>query len=299
MKRLLCLLLCLAMLPAAALGDRAYLIPDSDSRKLTEKELWEWDYESLWYVLNEIFARHGFNFDPGKPYYYYFNCMPWYSPNENPNNQEACYSQLNSTEWYNEQKIKSVLRDMKALGTTNSGAQSVWDYFSAGFDTLQGFEYIEMKSGQKLAVYSAPSKSSWRGANGKATMATSGIVYAAGWESGWLMVMYETNNGSVRVGYVNSGDIKGSVPMDTRLTFQYTTASLTASAELTDDPARSYSVIRRLPKGEQVTYLSTFFNKGAWDYIETTIDGKTVRGFIPAGCLDISDTDDLFSIGEK
>ena len=36
------------------------------------------------------------------------------------------------------------------------------------------------------------------------------------------------------------------------------------------------------------------FNSGAWDYIETIVDGKVARGFIPDGALDLlneSDTD--------
>ena len=56
---LLCLFAC-----ASALADRAYLMP-SDSRALTEAELWEWDRESLSFMFNEIFARHGFTFDAG------------------------------------------------------------------------------------------------------------------------------------------------------------------------------------------------------------------------------------------
>lgn len=298
MKRFLCLLLCLAMLPVCALGERAYLIPDSNTRKLTTEELWTWDYESLGYILNEIFARHGYNFIPGEKYDYYFRCMPWYTPNANPNNQEACYSKLSSVEWANEHMIKKVRQDMRSLGTTNDGAQSVWDFFSSGFDTLQGFEYVEMKAGQKLAVYSAPSKSSWRGANGKAMVSTSGIVWAAGWESGWLLVMYETNSGSVRVGYVSGDDIKGTVSISKRLSFDYTPATLIRRAELTDDPARCYTTITTLDKGASVTYLTTFFNSSAWDYVETTVGGKTVRGFIPAGCLDITREEEL-SIGEK
>lgn len=298
MKRFLCLLLCLALLPVCALGERAYLIPDSDTRKLTKEELWQWDYESLGYILNEIFARHGYNFIPGQKYDYYFSCMPWYTPNEDPNNQEACYSQLSSVEWYNEHLVKEVRAEMRALDTQNEGGQSVWDYFSTGFDTLQGFAYVEMKTGQTLAVYSAPSKSAWRGANGKASVSTNGIVWAAGWESGWLLVMYETNNGSVRVGYVSSSDMKGSVPLNTRLSFDYTAATLTRNTSLTDDPARSYSTIMDLKKGAQVTYLTSFFNTSAWDYVETTINGKTVRGFIPAGCLDVAQLEDP-DYGEK
>lgn len=287
MKRLCCLLLCLALLPIAALAERAYLIPDSNTRKLTKAELWQWDYESLGYILNEIFARHGYNFNPGQRYEYYFNCMPWYTPNANPNNQQACYSQLSSVEWYNEHLVKEVMQEMLDLNTQNRGAQSVWDYFSTGFDTLQGFDYIEMRAGQTLPVYSAPSTSAWRGANGQACVSTSGIVWAAGWESGWLLVMYETNNGSVRVGYVNSGDMRSAAPINKRLSFEYKQAVLNRTESLTDDPARCYSSIVNLPKGTKVTYLTSFFNSSAWDYVETTCNGKTVRGFLPAGCLDV------------
>lgn len=105
-KRILCALLCLLMLPMAANAERSYLIPDSNSRKLTVDELWEWDYESLGYILNEIFARHGYVFERGGKYEYYFNCMPWYTPNDNPNNSAACYPKLNSVEWYNEKLVK-------------------------------------------------------------------------------------------------------------------------------------------------------------------------------------------------
>ena len=297
-KRFLSLLVCLCLLPVCSLADRAYLIPDSNTRYLTESELWEWDYESLGYILNEIFARHGYNFIPGEKYDYYFRCMPWYTPNADSNNQRACYSQLSDIEWYNEGLVKDVRAAMRALGTKNENGKSVWDGFSTGFDTLQGFSYVEMKAGQKLPVYSAPSASSWRGANGKAMVSTTGFVYAAGWESGWLLVMYETNPGSVRVGYVSSGDIKGSVPLNSRLTFAYTPATVTARCELTDDPARCYAPILTLASGSRVTYLSSFFNRDAWDYVETTVNGQQVRGFIPAGMLDISQGMDSDSIGK-
>ena len=53
-----------------------------------------------------------------------------------------------------------------------------------------------------------------------------------------------------------------------------------------------------LSSGTRVTYLSSFFNREAWDYIETTVDGKTVRGFIPAGGLDRSQSTDTDDIGK-
>ena len=146
---------------------------------------------------------------------------------------------------------------------------------------------MQLRTGQNLPVYSAPSRNSWRGANGKASVGTNGAIYSAGWENGWLLVMYETNSGSVRVGYVSGDDIRGGVPMDTSLTFSYATATLNAGTALTDDPAMRKTTIAQLRVGTLVTYLTCFFNKSAWDYIETTVDGQTTRGFVPAGCLTI------------
>ncbi|MBR2925832.1 MAG: YARHG domain-containing protein [Clostridia bacterium] len=291
LKRIVALLLCFALcltIPLSSLAELSYLIADSDSRKLTEDELWQWDYESLGYILNEIFARHGYNFIPGEKYDYYFRCMPWYTPNADPDNQAACYPKLNSVEWYNEQQVKAVRRQMRESGNYNLGGKSVWDYFSSGFDTLQGFEYIQLKAGQKLPVYSAPSRSSWQGANGKAKVSTNGNVWAAGWENGWMLIMYETNNGSVRVGYVDAGDIRGDIPENRRLTYEYQPATVHTRCTLTDDPARTNSAIVILQPGQTVTYLSSYFNSCPWDYVETIAEGKTVRGFVPAGCLDIS-----------
>lgn len=297
MKRILALILALLLLPAAALAERMYIFPDSDARLLTWDEVAEWDYETLGYGFNEVFARHGYDFEPGGEYEYYFKTRPWYRPNGTYNNRRDCYSRLSTVEWKNESLIKEVRAYKKQFG---DWGRSIWDDFSTGFDTLQGFEYIELRSGQKLAVYSAPSKSAWRAANGKATVSTNGAIYAAGWESGWLLLMYETNNGSVRVGYVRAGDIRGGVPIDLNLTFAYDAATVTQRCTLTDDPARTGTSIMTLQPGSTVTWLSRFYNNSAWDYVETTVNGKQVRGFIRTGSLNISrDADPLESIDYK
>lgn len=189
-----------------------YILPDSNSRELTWDEVARWDYETLGYAFNEIFARHGYVFHPGEKYDNYFSCQPWYTPNRDTNNQRAVYPYLNTTEWANYELIKEV-RGYKA--ENGDSGESMWTYFSGGFDTL------------------------------------------------------------------------GGVPMDTSLTFSYTTATLNAGTALTDDPAMRKTTIAQLRAGTQVTYLTSFFNKSAWDYIETTVDGQTTRGFVPAGCLTI------------
>ena len=293
MKRWIALLCIMMLLPVYALAEnRQYIIPDSDTRQLTEAELWEWDYDSLGYILNEIFARHGYNFKSGEIYDNYFSMLPWYTPNANPDNTEACYPQLTTIEWNNERLVKDVRIAMRESGDYNTDGKNYLDYISFdNFDVLSGFTFADLQTGQKLAVYSAPSKYSYRGANGKALVSTNGTVYAAGWVQGWLLVMYATNNGAVRVGYVNGGDIKGTVEAET-LSFSYDTIRLNSTAALTDDPATQSSAILYLSAGDQVKYLTTFYNNNAWAYVETTVSGQTVRGFILASAIDWTIIDD-------
>ena len=287
MKRILALLLAL-LLPAAAGAERMYIFPESDSRLLTWDEVAQWDYETLGYAYNEIFARHGYDFTPGGEYEHYFNTRPWYRPNGTYNNRRDCYAKLNAIEWENEHLIKEVRAWKKENG---DGGDSIWDHFSTGFDTLQGFEYFELRAGQKLDVYSAPAKSAWRGAAGKASVSTNGALYVAGWESNWLLLMYETEGG-VRVGYVDAADVRGGIPYAPDLTFAYDPANVTQGCTLTDDPALNSTAITALTPGASVTWLSRFYNNSAWDYVETTVDGKTARGFIQVGSLDIERSHD-------
>ena len=288
-RRVLALLLVLVLCPSFALSAsarRQYIVPDSDIRYLTEAELWEWDYDSIGYIFNEIFARHGYNFEIGGRYDNYFRNRPWYQPNANPNNTQACYPHLDAVEWANERLCKEVREDMRAMGTRNQSGKHYLDYIEVGrFDVLSGFAYVQLKAGQKLPVYSAPDASSWRGANGKALVSTNGSVYVAGWESGWLLVMYQTNNNAVRVGYVR--DVKGKVNAP-QLQFAYQTMTLSQSANLTDDPATSYTTVCKLRAGDAVTYLTGYQNHRDWAYVQTTLNGKTVRGFIPTDALGIA-----------
>ncbi len=285
-KLLICLLLAamaFSMMPTA-LADRMYVLPDSDKRLLTWDEVAEWDYESLGYAFNEIFARYGYDFEAGGEYDYYFRTQPWYTPNGTGNNQRDCYPHLSRVEWDNYELIKEVRTYKKQYG---DWGRSIWENFSTGFDTLQGFEYVELRANQSLAVYSAPSTRAWRGADGKAEVSTNGAIYAAGWESGWLLLMYETNNGSVRVGYVDGNKIRGGVPVDTNLKFDYATAYTTRRCTVTDDPARTGSTIAVFNAGQEVTWLTRFYNNSAWDYVEFYMGDKVTRGFIKAGSLEI------------
>ena len=56
---------------------------------------------------------------------------------------------------------------------------------------------------------------------------------------------------------------------------------------LTDDPAARGTAIASLRAGMQVTWLTRYYNRSAWDYIEVSVGGETARGFVPAGSLTV------------
>lgn len=290
-------MLCLCTLSSAAA--ELYIFPDSNTRELTEAEIWAWDYESLEYAFNEIFARHGYVFEPGGKFEAYFSRMPWYTPNANPDNQVACYPYVSALEWRNEHRIKAAREEMELKMTDNPKGKSVWneiDVFritpeiepSDVFSTLV-FQKVDLLGGQLLPVYAAPSAAAYRGAKNQAAVGTNGEVYAAGWENGWLLIMYETNKGGIRIGFIEGAGIVGSVPVLTQLVFQRRAIQVTARCIMTDDPLRNTATqtMTRLNKGAAVTYLATYTAGQDWAYVETQVDGKTARGFVPLNALDI------------
>ena len=316
MKKLTALLLTLALiLPCAALlaptragADQLYIIPESNQRKLTYEELWGSDrypgytYDTLMFAFNEIYARHGYKFETGSRCYNWFTQMPWYEPNqdENRHNHHTAYSQCSAIENYNVDLIKQVRRDMKAAGTTNPRGKGMPTPPSRNIDKFSGFVPVNgLKAGQTIEVYSAPSADAYRSTTSKgkgAVVSTNGVIYGMGWENGWLLIMYETNNGACRIGYIRN--VKGDPTSLPQLDLGRVSCQTVTSVTLTDDPAKTGVAMATLPAGTTVTYLTTMYNSTAWDYIETTIDGRTARGFVPAGSLDIDSTEELDAVDE-
>lgn len=299
-QRLAAMLLALVIglglgLPAVAGAETLYVIPDSDKRELTREELWEYQYDTLLYAFNEIYARHGYKFETGSRCYNWFTQMPWYTPNasESSTNHHETYSQCSTIENKNVDLIKAVRREMREAGTTNPKGKGMPTPPSRNADMPRGFSFVKLEAGQKLAVYTAPSADAYRANNGKASVSTNGAVYALGWDHGWMLMLYEANGaGQYRVGYVDSGKIKGTLPRLDQLNWDENECELLNAAALTDDPAQTGKTLASLPAGTKVTFLTTMYNSTGWDYIETTIGGQTARGFIPSGNLSITGADD-------
>ena len=299
LKKVAAMILALAtlmtcMVFTAASAESMYIIPDSNTRELTREELWGYQYDTLLYAFNEIYARHGYKFETGSRCYNWFTLMPWYTPNasENSKNHHETYSQCSAIENKNVDLIKDVRREMREKKTTNPKGKGMPTPPAQNVDKPRGFTFVNLKANQKLAVYSAPSSSAYRANNGKALCNTNGAVYAMGYDSGWMLMLYEANAaGQYRVGYVDTGKIKGGTPRLDVLSWNGSECEVMTSTALTDDPALTGRAMAQLPAGTRVKYLTSMFNSTEWNYIETTIDGKTARGFVPNGTLSITGED--------
>lgn len=284
MKRLACLLLVLLLLPSAGLAENRWLIQDSDTRPLTEQELLQWDFESLGYVLREIYARHGYHFAAGSSYETYFSAQEWYTPNAR-NNVDGCYAEMSDLEWANVDLIQQTMQSMRVAGQLNlENGRSLWSNEAV----IAPLTFVEayFPREQKYSVFSAPSDKAWRGAKGKASMSTNGPVWAAGWADNWLLIYYETSKGSVRAGYISGEQIPADLNVQNQLVFAQTPAVVTAKCDMTDDIVRAASKITTLKKGAEITYLAPYYADREWAYIETTVSKKTVRGFVPMDCIE-------------
>lgn len=152
------------------------------------------------------------------------------------------------------------------------------------------FPVIPVAPALKLAVFSGPNRSSWRGANRKALVNTNGGLRAMGWvDNGWLFVQYGTTIGNCRVGYIPADSIEADVPSVPLVNFNPIPAVISQDCLLTDDPLNFSEEIAQLKAGTKVTYLASYTYQATGtrlDYIETRVDNRVVRAFVPHGCLD-------------
>ena len=129
-------------------------------------------------------------------------------------------------------------------------------------------------------VYTAPSADAFRVNNGKASIATDYDMYEGGYDAGWLMVRYETNNGGVRVGYIPPSYADGYKSFWGTRSFEYVPVTAEQTITVTDNPMLRGSGFAILSPGEGFHILAKYNYHGDWWYIECTVDGQVARGFI-------------------
>ncbi len=90
-----------------------YILPGSDSRRITESELYGLDEQECWLALNEIYARHGRLFARAE-FADYFNSKDWYYGYiDGDTFDRNANSYLSSTEQAN---IATIVEYQKAMG---------------------------------------------------------------------------------------------------------------------------------------------------------------------------------------
>ena len=147
------------------------------------------------------------------------------------------------------------------------------------------FTPVTLSKGQTLPVYSAPSSAAWRSDNGTAVLTTNRSLWVAGFEGQWMLVLYTNENSQIRVGYINAFRLSGALPTANTLLFAPESVRLNRAVNLTSDPLGSSEVMLSLSAGSEVTLLCACNLGSAWAYVETTVNGMPVRGFVPSSAV--------------
>lgn len=147
---------------------------------------------------------------------------------------------------------------------------------------------VTFPGNQKYDVYSAPDKTSLRGAHGKAKVSTNSWIQVFGTENDWALIQYAIDASHYRFGYMSSKALpkKANIPA---LSFHAVDVWTTTAVSLTDDPLYSGSELLFLQEGLRVTWLATL---GDWAYVEVN-SGDWARGFIPLSSITTSQEIDM------
>ena len=156
------------------------------------------------------------------------------------------------------------------------------------------FESFELSAGEEMSgdadastvpVYSAPSESSVRFAKGKASvnLREPAKFYGLTRDGNWALIEYTVSDRTSRFGYVKRSDLPSSVAWAFTIPSVDVPVTITQDTFLTDDPNVSQYRQMTLNAGSSVRLLGLY---DLWyAYVETTLDGKTVRGFVPRAYL--------------
>lgn len=150
---------------------------------------------------------------------------------------------------------------------------------------------VTLNTSGTLPVYAAPSEDAYRGAAGKAAVSLKeGFTLLADTADGaWWLIEYDVSKTEKRVGYIARP--QGVQIAAVGLTQTPVTVTLNRDEAMTDDPNGAHRAIMTLKKGANVTSLG--WMNAYYAYVETTIDQKPARGFVPLSALDAPEETDL------
>lgn len=152
-------------------------------------------------------------------------------------------------------------------------------------DALPEGKTGSFRKDEKYPVFSGPSESSYRAANGKASVSTNDWIQIFGCENDMVLIQYAISSEKSRFGYIPAEAVQDQSQLEV-LEPAYLPASVSKACSLTDDPLKSKGEVARLKDGDAVRYLATFGSE--WTYVETLTE-PTMRGFVPSESIVISE----------
>ena len=209
------------------------------------------------------------------------------------NNAVTYYSDINSTKPTGTVKA-TIQRDLRyvSLSSIPKSYRTAKEHLTLAPSLPLSNELvaqeIKFSGGKKYKVYSAPSKDSLRGGNGKAAVSTNSWIQVFGQEGDWILIQYSIDASHYRIGYIAASALPKNTEVPT-LEFKPVEAWLEGDTSLTDDPFYSQRELAALEAEDQVTWLATI---GEWAYIEVS-QPRLMRGFVPINSLR---TDHIFDL---
>ena len=204
----------------------------------------------------------------------------------------ACTDGTNKTNWYGWQyatpslaefNLRLFPRTMEEIGAIREMDSILWPQFEE--IELMDEEMPGDAGASTVPVYSAPSESSVRFAKGKASvnLREPAKFYGLTRDGNWALIEYEVSDRTSRFGYVKRSDLPSSVTWKYNISSIDVPVTVTQDTFLTDDPNVSQYQQMTLNAGSSVRLLGKY--REWYAYVETTLDGKAVRGFVPRACL--------------
>ena len=204
----------------------------------------------------------------------------------------TCTDGTNKTNWYGWQyatpslaefNLRLFPRTMEEIGAIREMDSILWPQFEE--IELMDEEMPGDAGASTVPGYSAPSESSVRFAKGKASvnLREPAKFYGLMQDGNWALIEYEVSDRTSRFGYVKRSDLPSSMTWKYNISSIDVPVTVTQDTFLTDDPNVSQYQQMTLNAGSSVRLLGKY--REWYAYVETTLDGKAVRGFVPRACL--------------
>lgn len=149
-------------------------------------------------------------------------------------------------------------------------------------------EKVKFTGGKKYAVYTGPGEDYARSGNGKGSVSTNDWIQVFGQEEDWIMIQYDISSERYRIGYIKAAALPKKASVKELDWGNACDAYMTTSADVTDDPLGSQTVIAHLDSDDRLVWLGTM---GEWAYVEFGQDGEKMRGFVETEQISVMTAD--------